>query len=241
LDTVSLRRPPEDTSINLRDPRPAPEPLADISLEKPAAPMPDALSRPVEPIALRPQTEPEPTPAPLALARPPQPQPLALTPPQPAPPAPIAPVAPVAPDVVDIPEQIVAIAMPDTATGGGELAPTGTLPQPSWSPEDVSFPLAIGHIGFDGDSILMNSFYRNTLDDIADKLAGKPRMMLEVRGYAPYDKGTEGRKRALARAVAVRNYLIAAGLPAGQIETYASLSDDADMLKANRVDVLRAR
>ncbi|MBI1362758.1 MAG: type II secretion system protein GspD [Proteobacteria bacterium] len=236
LDSVALKRPPEDTSIHLQDPSAPTEPLPALDLEKPAKPMPNSLKEPIVPMTLAPKTaETAPPAKPLSLSKPVAPKPLALK--SPKKPEPV--ITEEANE--EAPTRLAAVATPDTHTDEGELAPTGTLPQPEWSPDDLSFPLPVAYVGFDGDSILMNSYYRGTLDSVASQLQGKPRLMLEVRGYAPYDKGAEGRKRALARAVAVRNYLIAAGLPGGQIETYASLSDDADMLKANRVDVLRAR
>ena len=240
LDTVSLSRPPEDTTIRLQDPSEDTTPLPALDLEKPAEPMPTNLSEPIEDMTLRTMALPQAAPlSPLALAKPPTPEPVTLKAPQVA--QPRAPKVADVPELDEVPLKLAAVAMPDTITPEGDIAPEGTLEQPSWSPDDLSFPLPIGYVGFDGDSILMNSYYRDALENIAEKLQGKPRMMLEVRGYAPYDKGTEGRKRALARAVAVRNYLVALGLPGSQIETYPSLSDDADMLRANRVDVLRTR
>jgi outer membrane protein OmpA-like peptidoglycan-associated protein len=227
-------QPAADKAVELQPADLAPAPVPDLDLKrpapKPAEPKPLSLKKP-EPAA--------PPSAPLSLKRPPKPDPVVAAP------APVAKTTPAPEDLpaVDIEPTVAKVATPDISTPEADLpaaAPADALPQPAFD-AGASLPAPVAAISFPTDSVTMDAFYRDHIDRVATQLKESPRLKVEVRGYAAPGSGVEGRKRALARSVAVQNYLVSAGIPESQIETYATTSDDPSTSSVNRVDVLRVR
>ena len=64
---------------------------------------------------------------------------------------------------------------------------------------------------FDGQSVELTAAVRGELDRLAQSLNAKGTRQIELRGYAG-GSGPESRKVSLARALAVRSYLIDKGV-----------------------------
>jgi outer membrane protein OmpA-like peptidoglycan-associated protein len=183
-------------------------------------PAPTPPSPAPEPVVAR--AEPAPAPAPVPIPPPAAAPPVAVATPAPPPPAPPvvvatpAPPPPVAPPTPPPAPKAVASAPPPPE-------PVATAPAPATSLASVTFA---------SQSAEITGSARGELEKAAQSMKGV--RGVELRAYASGPDPTEARKVALARALAVRSYLIDQGVKT-RIEVGAFASNGGG---SERVDVL---
>lgn len=134
------------------------------------------------------------------------------------------------------------------ATSHEETAPTtakqpvDALEQPNPLSTAREVPYDLAYIDFANSSVMLPTFYREQLEAVAKQLKDQKDVQIEVRSYSLFRQGVDGRKQALARAVAVRNFLVAAGLPTNSVATYVNaIAAEDEKENTQRVNVLRTR
>jgi len=116
----------------------------------------------------------------------------------------------------------------ETETGAETEAETGTPPS---RPERMQ-------IRFAGSGTRLDSADRGQLDRLAAYLAARPGARLEVRAFAEprEDSLIAGRRVALKRAVAIRDYLVAQGVPGRRVVVRA-LGAETEETPRDRADL----
>jgi len=101
--------------------------------------------------------------------------------------------------------------------GGREQRPVAAAPAPA---EVAALEtVVLRPVNFQFDRAELTEPSKQTLDEIAARLAGRPDLKVTIQGYTD-DRGTEQYNEQLGerRAQAVRDYLASKGIPAGNVE-----------------------
>ncbi|MCR9257976.1 MAG: OmpA family protein [Alphaproteobacteria bacterium] len=209
---IVLRKPGETRPT----PAPAPAPAA--------APAPAPAPAPVA----APAAQPEPAQAPERPAAPPPAPEIAAAPPPP-PPAEAPPAAQPEPQPEPQPAPAPA-AQPESQPAGqvASLPPAGDLPTPG-------NPI---RITFESGSIQLSGTAQKTLGDMAASLRQSPDLKIQLNGFASAPDGStsQARRTALLRTLAVRTFLIDAGVERLRMDVRA-LGDRTDTEPKDRVDI----
>lgn len=214
---------------------------------------PQAVARPAPPRYTPPEPEPQqPLSAPEgAHAVPPAPVPT----PQPAvadqvPPAPATPVAAAEPQPEPAPAAAAAPPPPATEPEPGTAAmpeapepPPAAAPQPSEERIAAVQPRTSGGgdlltLPFEDGKATLPKPAKDSLDAVAQRLAGNEGLQAQVLAYAAAEPGNTSlaRRLSLSRALAVRSYLMDKGVASTRIEVRA-LGDQSEGGNPDRVDV----
>lgn len=206
----------------------------------PAAPTPPAAVVPVQPAATSPPSAPAaPPPATQAASASPAPPPLAPSPTVAANPFPAtAPTTTAAPGILS-PAQVAA------AQAAAAAAPGSTPPAPAASPPvQMAAATTVGgglsSIKFAPGATDLPSGPQPTLDAIAARLLHDDNLRVQVIAHATgtSDEAMEARRVSLARAVAVRAYLIDKGVRSLRIDVRALGNRDDDGPARDQVDLM---
>jgi outer membrane protein OmpA-like peptidoglycan-associated protein len=154
-----------------------------------------------------------------------------------APPA--ADVAAPPPPVADGPPPSVPAAAPPTAVGPGGQA-RGASVQPPVAPPRRIVGETAARIIFPGEAAELGPEARGALDGLVPRLAANERLRVEVLGYAaPGADASQARRVSLARALAVRSYLVDKGVKTARVDVRA-LGSRPEGEPADRVDLVLA-
>ncbi|HYP81975.1 efflux RND transporter periplasmic adaptor subunit [Variovorax sp.] len=130
---------------------------------------------------------------------------------------------------------------PAATTGTGAAGATGASAATPGAPAPAG--AAPRAVYFDSDRARVDATGRAVLAALAAELKAKPHLRVTLQGYAD-STGSARRNRALARqrAQAVRDALVAAGVPAGRIELRkpADITGGQAPVQARRVDIALA-
>jgi outer membrane protein OmpA-like peptidoglycan-associated protein len=128
-------------------------------------------------------------------------------------------------------EQQAATTPPAPATEGGNAAPNS----------GGALPAGANRILYTGESDDVPSTANGDLDKVASAMQSDQNMRVQILAYAAGTEDTESkaRRKSLARGLAIRSYLIKAGVPSTRIDVRA-LGSKADGGPADRVDIVPA-
>jgi outer membrane protein OmpA-like peptidoglycan-associated protein len=214
--------------------------------EPAAAPVPPAEPETMptnvpSPVPAAPPADVAATPAAAATPTPPaaEPAPDASATPAAAPAAtPAAPAAPAADQQAAVTPEAPAAETPAAETPAAE-----TPAEPAATDPNASAALPAGgvRIAFEGDADELPAGSTGDLDQIAQKMLADENMRVQVMAYASGTPETENkaRRKSLARGLAVRSYLIKAGVRSTRIDVRA-LGSKTEGTPADRVDVVPA-
>jgi outer membrane protein OmpA-like peptidoglycan-associated protein len=127
-------------------------------------------------------------------------------------------------------EQQAAVTPPAPATGGS-AAPSG----------GGALPAGAYRVLYTGESDDVPPTANGDLDKVAASMQSDQNMRIQILAYAAGTEDTESkaRRKSLARGLAIRSYLIKAGVPSTRIDVRA-LGSKADGGPADRVDIVPA-
>ena len=233
--------PPTSSPVPVADDDAPPEAVAAREEPEPAAETPPTAETPPEdaavetpPAAMPPLPEPvaeEPPPARTVAARE-EPEPVAETPPAAETPPEDASMETPPAALPPLPEPVAE--EPPPARTAAAPPPVAETPPPA-SPSSYS---AIGIVFASGDSELPGAA-REILDGVAERLAADPAIRVVLKAYASAEGATASaaRRLSLMRALAVRSYLMDAGIDATRIDVRA-LGAKYEAGPPDRVDIV---
>jgi outer membrane protein OmpA-like peptidoglycan-associated protein len=170
----------------------------------------------------------------------------ALPAPAPAPPAPdlAPPVAPSAPAAAAVspprPPTVASPAVPKPAPVPPPPAPVAAVspppPPPSAAPHAVA---RIGSIAFAGDASELSADAKRSLDELVQRMQRDERLHLMLNGYAASGgDASRTRRTSLARALAVRAYLVDRGIAPMRVDVRAVGDRGEGDAPPDRVDLM---
>jgi len=123
-----------------------------------------------------------------------------------------------------------AAATPTPPASSGNAAPSGG-----------ALPAGAYRIAYTGDSDDVPAAATGDLDKVAQAMQADPNMRIQILAYAAGTEDTESkaRRKSLARGLAVRSYLLKAGIASTRMDVRA-LGSKADGGPADRVDIVPA-
>ena len=138
-------------------------------------------------------------------------------------------------------EQQAAVTPPAPAEGSAAPAPEGgsAATEPNAT---GALPASATRILYTGDSDDVPADSNPELDKVAQAMTADPNMRVQILAYAAGTEDTESkaRRKSLARGLAVRSYLIKAGVPSTRIDVRALGTKIEGGGPADRVDVIPA-
>jgi outer membrane protein OmpA-like peptidoglycan-associated protein len=225
--------------------------------KKPGAKEPGAKkkAKPPRAAAPKPAALPKPTPVPPAPQVPPPevratpaapPRGTASAPPPATPPAADFAVAPPPPPAAAPPQLVPGAATAPAPAGAASAAPTQARLTPVPAPAAPAPPpiRTVGEtaarIPFAGEAAELGAEARGTLDGLLPRLEADERLRVEVLGYATAGSdASQARRVSLARALAVRTYLVDKGIKTSRVDVRA-LGSRPEGEPADRVDLVLA-